>query len=56
MKRFTNPPIKATWRIVLLNKENAMANESTTTMKQVGVKLRFGDSAIQLVDELIEVG
>lgn len=39
----------------LLKEDNAIVNESTTTMEQVAVKLRFGESAMQLGDKLIEV-
>lgn len=56
MQKLTKRWIKATCWIVLLNKEIAMANKSATTMKWVGGKLRFGDSTIKLVDELIQVG
>lgn len=38
----------------LLKEDNAIVNESATTMEQVAVKLRFGESAMQLGDKLIE--
>ena len=50
MQKLTKRWIKATWKIVLLNEENAMVNKSATTMKLVRVKLTFRDSTIQLVD------
>ena len=42
------------WRTEILKEENAIVNKSTATTVEVGVKLRFGNNAIQLEDKFIE--
>ena len=54
MDKSTNRWIKATWKILLLKEANAVENKSTTTLKQVGVKLRFGESAFNWVISLLK--
>ena len=46
--------IQPAWRREILKEKNTTVNKSITTVKQLGVKLRFEDNARRLENELIE--